>query len=139
MRYLTIKIREDDNFIFGLNNIDYSKIVYAVEGPIDSLFVKNAIAVGGTAFGKLNTIGIPKEKIVVVFDNQPRNKEVVKLLNKAIESDYKVVIWPQNITEKDINEMVMNGLSPDEILRIISSNTFSGLEAQAKFIFWKKV
>lgn len=136
LRYITVKIKEDDNFIFGLDNVDQNKLVYAVEGPIDSLFVKNAIAVGGTSFGKLNSIGISKEKLVVVFDNQPRNKEVVKLFDKAIQNDYKVVIWPQNIIEKDINEMILAGKNIDKLLK---ANTYSGLEAKMKFIGWKRV
>ncbi|NBP01845.1 MAG: DNA primase [Proteobacteria bacterium] len=136
LRYITFKIKEEDNFIFGLDKIDTNKLVYAVEGPIDSLFVKNAIAVSGTSFGKLKSIGVPKEKLVIVFDNQPRNKEVVKLFDKAIENDFKVVVWPQNILEKDINEMFLAGKNIDKLLKL---NTFSGLEAKMKFIGWKRV
>jgi hypothetical protein len=61
------------------------------------------------------------------------------MMQDAIKSDHNVVIWPDTLQGKDINEMVMSGISVDEIERIISSNTFRGLEAQAKFTFWKKV
>ncbi len=136
LRYVTIKVKEDVPFIFGLDQIDYNKKVFAVEGPLDSLFIKNSIAVGGTTFNKIETIGIPKENLVVVFDNQPRNKEVVKLVNKAIENDFSVVIWPQNLVEKDINDMVLAGKNIDKLL---NGNIFTGLEAKMNFTVWKRV
>lgn len=136
LRYVTIKVDEASPFVFGLDKIETDKTVYAFEGPIDSLFVKNAIAVGGTTFSKLTTIGIPKENLVVVFDNQPRNKDVVKLMNKAIENDFSVVVWPQNLVEKDINDMVLAGKNIDKLLK---NNVFKGLEAKMNFVAWKRV
>ena len=135
LRYLAIKISEDKPFIFGLDSIDKTKKVYVVEGPLDSLFIPNCIAVGGTAFGKLDMIGIPKEQLVVIFDNQPRNKEVSKLIDKAINNNYNVVLWPQTIEEKDINDMVLANKDP---VKIISKNIYSGLEAKMKFVAWKR-
>ena len=135
LRYLTIKIKEDVPFIYGLDHVKKDKRVYAVEGPIDSLFVKNSIAVGGSAFSKLDSIGIDKNNIVVVFDNQPRNKEVVKLIDKAITNDFSVVIWPQYLVEKDINDMVLSGKNIDKLLK---DNVYSGLEAKMKFVAWKR-
>lgn len=136
LRYLTIKINEDIPFVFGLDKIDINKLVYAVEGPLDSLFVDNSIAVGGTAFSKLDSLGISKDKLVVVLDNQPRNREVVKLIDRAIESGHKVVIWPHNVLEKDINDMILSGKNINKILK---DNTYVGLEAKLKFIAWKRV
>ena len=75
----------------------------------------------------------------LIFDNEPRNKEIVKMMQDAIKLNNYIVIWPDTIEAKDINEMVMSGISPDEIENIISSNTFTSLEAQTKFVFWKKV
>ena len=121
LRYLTIKIKEEIPFVFGLDHVDKNKRVFAVEGPIDSLFVKNSIAVGGTTFSKLESIGIPKENLVVVFDNQPRNKDVVKLISKAIDNDFSIVVWPQNLVEKDINDMVLSGKNIDKLLNLIIS------------------
>jgi len=136
LRYITIKVQEDVPFIFGMDIIDTNKKVFAVEGPLDSLFIKNAIAVGGTTFNKLESIGISKENLVIVFDNQPRNKEVVKLVNKAIENNFNVVIWPQNLIEKDINDMVIAGKN---IEKILNANIFNGLEAKMNFTVWKRV
>ncbi len=78
-------------------------------------------------------------KKILIFDNEPRNKEVMNLMQNAIKSDQYVVIWPNTMRGKDINEMIMNGYTQSEIQEIISSNSFKGLEAQAKFTFWKKI
>jgi hypothetical protein len=135
LRYVTIKINEDKPFIFGLDFIDRNKKVYVVEGPIDSLFIPNCIAVAGTAFGKLDSLGIPKERLIVIFDNQPRNKEVCKIIDKTINSNYNIVIWPQTLEEKDINDIVLTGKEP---LNIIKKNIYNGLEAKMKFVSWKR-
>ena len=135
LRYITVKVQEDVPLIFGMNTVEKNKLVYVVEGPIDSLFIKNSIAVTGTSFGKLSDLGINTNKLVVVIDNQPRNKDVCKVVEKNIDLGYNVVIWPQIILEKDINEMVIAGKN---ISKILKDNTFSGLTAKAKFYAWKR-
>ena len=135
LRYLTVKVKEDTPLIFGIDTVDKTKPIHVVEGPIDSLFVDNCIAVAGTSFGKLWELNLSKEKLIVIFDNQPRNKEVCKLISKNIDLGFHVVIWPQTIEEKDINEMVVAGRN---IKKIIKDNTFVGLTAKAKFIAWKR-
>lgn len=135
LRYVTIKIQEDAILSFGLADVDITKTIYVVEGPIDSLFLPNAIAVTGTAFNKIEMLGLPKDKLVVVVDNQPRNKDVSKILGDIVNKDYNTVIWPQTLEEKDINDMVLAGLDP---LNIIKKNTCSGLTAKVKFMAWKR-
>ncbi len=136
LRYITVKIKEETPLIFGLNEIDPSKPIYVVEGPIDSLFLSNAIAVGSSSLGKIKQLKKQDVEYVMVFDNQPRNKELCKLIERAIDSSYRLVIWPQTILEKDINDMVLAGKN---ITKIIKDNTFQGLEAKMKFIGWKRV
>ena len=139
LRYVTLRTNDSkDKLIFGVDRVNIHEPVKIVEGPIDSLFLSNCIA-SGDANLSLTSKNISAGKKVLIFDNEPRNKEIVKMIEVAIKSDNYVVIWPNTINGKDINEMVMSGLSVGEIENIISSNTFSGLEAQAKFIFWKKV
>jgi hypothetical protein len=121
-----------------MDRIDLEKPVKIVEGPIDSLFLSNCLA-SGDANLALTAKNISAKKIILIFDREPRNKQIVKMMQDAIKLDYDIVIWPDNIEGKDINEMIMNGLSHDEIERIISSNTFKSIEAQLKFNFWKKV
>ena len=60
-------------------------------------------------------------------------------MEQAIEEHFNIVIWPEMIEEKDINEMVLNGFSPDDIQDIISKNTFVNLRAKMEFINWKKI
>ena len=137
-KYYTIKVGEDVEKIYGLDRVDYGKRIYVVEGPIDSLFLPNAVAVSGSSFDT-PTIRQLLTNATIVMDNEPRNKDIVKLMQESIKSNHHIVIWPDTIQAKDINEMIVSGLSMDEIESIISSNTVSGLEAQLKFNFWKKV
>lgn len=139
LRYITIRtVDSDKKLIYGMDRVNLSETVKLVEGPIDSLFLSNCVA-SGDANLKITAKLIDSDKKILIFDNEPRNKEIVKMMQDAIKSEHNVVIWPDHIVGKDINEMVMNGLSPDEIESIISNNTFKGLEAQTRFTFWKKV
>ena len=79
------------------------------------------------------------EEVAIIFDNQPKNREVGKLMNKYIEMGYKMVIWPDSVPGKDINEMIENGLTSEEIHSIINLNTFQGLSAKAKYAMWRKI
>lgn len=135
LRYVTIKVKEEVPLIFGLDSVDKEKPVYVVEGPIDSLFLPNSIAAGSSDLKTVSKINLPKEQLILIFDNQPRNNEICKLIDKAITHNYKVVIWPQTLLQKDINEMVLGGLDP---LKIIQNNTYEGLTAKAKFMSWKR-
>ena len=133
IRYLAINIVEDVVQIYNLDAVDFSKPVVCVEGPLDSLFLSNAVAVGGSAMKSARKL-LPSNTIYV-FDNEPRNKEICKLIHKQIESGFTVCIWPENITEKDINEMVKVDLDVEDI---IYKNSCSGLEARMKFSHWRK-
>jgi hypothetical protein len=134
-KYITIVLDQNQKKIFGLDRVDDSRNIIIVEGPIDSLFLPNCIAV---AQGDLR---LPqyKGKSTLVFDNEPRNREIIKNIEKAIEEDYSVVIWPDDITEKDINDMIVGGMTNLEILNIIHRNTFSNLEAKTQLLHWKKI
>ena len=139
LRYITLRTNDSqDKLIFGMDRVDLNQTVKIVEGPVDSLFLKNCIA-SGDANLVLCADAISSDKIVLIFDNEPRNKEIVKMMQNAIGLKYDVVIWPDTIGGKDINEIILSGKSQDEIEEIISSNTFKGIEAQLKFNMWKKV
>lgn len=139
LRYVTVRMDNgNDHLIYGLDTVDLSKKVYIVEGPLDSLFINNSVASGGTALTQVADKISAMEK-VLVFDNEPRNKEVVKIVKKSIDSSFDVVVWPDYIKGKDINEMIQLGMSPDDVLKVIDQNTFTGLEAQMKYTLWKKV
>jgi len=132
-KYLTIKLDDDTTKIFGLDKVDKSKQIYAVEGPFDSLFLDNCIAVGGADLNKL------KNDIIIIFDNEPRNREICKQMSFCIRLDKKIVIWPDSMKHKDINDMIMAGYTKEQIQEIIDSNTFSSAAAQLRFAEWKKI
>ena len=134
-KYITIILDSERDKIYGLNNVDWNKKVYVVEGPIDSLFLENCIA---TAQSDLR-IRNKKDNIILVPDNEPRNKEIVKQIGKFIDEGYSVVLWPEYVKEKDINEMVISGRTDTEIKTIINEHVYSGIEAKTQFVFWKKV
>lgn len=136
LRYITVKVKDNVPLIFGLETVNKNKTIYVVEGPIDSLFLENSIAAAGTSFSKIETLGLDTSNLVMIFDNQPRNKDVVNAIEKNINKGYNVVIWPQTIEEKDINDMVVAGKN---VKRIVKENTFSGLAAKAKLYSWKRV
>ena len=137
-KYYTIKVDETEEKIYGLDRVDYSKRIYVVEGPIDSLFIPNAIAVSGSSFDT-PTIRQLLTNATIVMDNEPRNKDIVKQLAKYIELGYNVVMYPDTVQEKDINDMIMSGKTSTEILDLINTNTFSGMEAKLRFSEWKKI
>jgi transcription elongation factor Elf1 len=137
-KYYTIKVDETEEKIYGLDRVDYSKRIYVVEGPIDSLFLGNAIAVSGASFDT-PTVRSLLPNATIVMDNEPRNKDIVRQLAKYIELGYNVCIFPESVVEKDINDMILSGKTPDEILELINTNTHRGIEAKLKFSLWKKV
>ena len=138
-KYYTIKVDETQEKIYGLDRIDYSKRIYVVEGPIDSLFLPNAIAVSGASFDT-PTIRQLLANATIVMDNEPRSREITKFLHKNIEAGYSVCMFPEHIEQKDINDMVLHGnMTPSEIVDTINTNTFKGIEAKLKFSTWKKI
>ena len=132
-KYITIRLDDDTTKIFGLDRIDDSRQVYAVEGPLDSLFLDNCIAVGGADLAKL------ENDTVIIFDNEPRNREICKQMDSCIGFDKKIVIWPDSMKHKDINDMIMAGYVKEQIQEIIDDNIFSGASAKLRFSEWKKI
>ena len=139
LRYITVKIDENAPKIFGLDTIDRSKTVYVVEGPIDSMFLDNAVGMAGADLTVDSLSALGANDLVFVFDNEPRSKEIVKRIEKVIDMGYSISLFPDYVKEKDINDMVLAGRDAEEIQAIISSNTYQGLSAKAKLSEWRKV
>ena len=133
VKYITVMIDEGAPKIYGLDDIQKDKTVYITEGPFDSTFIRNAIAMCG-ADADIRDFGFSDP--VWIYDNEPRNREIINRISKTIERGEKVIIWPNNIHEKDINEMVLSG---HDVQKMIELNTYFGLEAKLKFTIWKKV
>ncbi len=137
LRYITIILDETQPKMWGLDRVDFSRPYYVLEGPIDACFVKNAIATaGGKITSELMKIKANIDNAIVVYDNQPRNKDVVSNLWNAVRANYQCIIWPENLEYKDINDMVLAGIDVESLLE---ERTFQGLNAEQEFNHWKKV
>jgi hypothetical protein len=141
-KYLTMKFREDYPKVFGWDKLDLHQTVYVVEGPIDSLFLPNAIAVAGALSNIkdiLKFIGVMKyENVVIVPDNERRNKQTCKFIEGVIKDGFSVVIWPESVTKKDINDLIISGMSEQKILDLIKGNCYKGIVASLKFNQWRR-
>jgi hypothetical protein len=135
-KYLTIKIDKGAQKIYGLDRIDVTKKIYVVEGPIDSLFLPNAVAVAGAHLDLHLLDGVLSKTVVI--DNEPRNKEITTQLDGYIKKGYACYIPPDNLLAKDINDLAMSGMSQSEIVDLIDSNTFTGIAATLRFTQWRK-
>ena len=133
VKYITVMFDDNAPKIYGLDDVEKSEAVYVTEGPFDSTFIRNAIAMCG-ADADVSRWGI--DNPVWIYDNEPRNREITNRISKTIDAGHSVVIWPSDIDDKDINDMVMSG---KDVQSVIESNIYSGLEAKLKFTTWKKI
>ena len=133
VKYITVMLHEEAPKVYGMDQIEKGRSVYVVEGPFDSTFVKNSIALCGSD-GDLEHFKTCD--LIYVYDNEPRNKEIVSRIERCIRDNRRVVIWPNSIGQKDINDMVLAG---HDIMSVLESNTYLGLEAQVQFNIWKKI
>jgi ssDNA-binding Zn-finger/Zn-ribbon topoisomerase 1 len=133
VKYITVMLDEEAPKVYGLDKINKGETVYVVEGPFDSTFVSNSVAMCGSDSSLACLEG---SSIVYVYDNEPRNKEIVGKIEKCINRGERVIIWPLGIEQKDINDMVLVG---HDIMSMLQSNIYSNLEAKIKFNNWKKV
>jgi hypothetical protein len=126
---------------YGLDRLNPNQKYYVVEGPFDSMFLDNAIAVGGSDLsGALTRLGIPKENAVMVFDNEKKNQEILQHMDKAINQGYNICIWPKNMLYKDINDLRKLGdMSSSEIMKTIDDHTYNGILAKLEFTQWKNM
>ncbi len=133
VKYITTIFYDEAPKIYGLDNIRRGAPVFVTEGPFDSTFLLNSIALCG-ADGDVRKWGVSTP--VWVFDNEPRSKEITTRISSTIAKGDSVVIWPSHVHEKDINDMVLAG---HDVQSIVESNTYDGLEAHLKFTTWKKI
>ena len=133
VKYITVMLQDEAPKLFGLDKIDDTKPIYITEGPFDSTFLENSVAMCGS---DLDIRSFGWGSYIWIFDNEPRNREIIGRINNTIDRGDQIVIWPSNIDEKDINDMVLSG---HNVKSIVESNIYSSLEAKIKFNNWKKV
>lgn len=133
IKYVSIKVNDEVEKVYGLYEANRDRTTYCVEGPFDSLFVDNCLA---SCDANLTRV----DADVFIWDNQPRNKDVLKYMEAAIEAKKKVVIWPFVPKEKmDINDLIKKGVTREQLMKTIKKSTYSGLTARMKFMEWKKL
>lgn len=138
MRYITVKIDTEQEKIFGLDKVDPMKPIMVCEGPFDSLFLPNAIATADSNLAAAANV-FDKSKLILIPDCEPRNANIVRNIGKFIKNGFAVCLLPESFGVKDINDAIKNGLTQEELLVIISNNTFSGLRAELEYLNWKKI
>jgi len=136
VKYITIILDDNKPKLYGWDDVDWNKSVYIVEGPFDSMFLENSIAMVGADMDYMFFKNKPEVEFVFVYDNEKRNKEMINRVEKTIDMKFPIVIWPKDLKYKDINDMILAGIN---VKKIIKENTFMGLEAKAKLIGWKRV
>jgi hypothetical protein len=137
LRYITVVVDDTVPKLYGLETLNRKEKIYVFEGPIDSCFIPNSIATaGGELSSAINVL--PKEHLVIIYDNEPRSVETKKKIEKAIISGYNVCVWPQNFEHKDVNDAILAGLTADFIRYIIDLNTHRDLKAMIALKSWSK-
>ena len=137
IRYVTVKVHEDAPKVFGLERWNSDQHTYLVEGPIDSLFLPNCLAMAGADMSDLSILD--KDKTTLIFDNEPRNFQIARSMIKSLQDGWKIVVWPNSITCKDINDMVLTSIKDARLVEIINRNTYSGQRGEWEVKSWKKV
>lgn len=137
-RYVTIRLTNNDPLIYGLESIDTMERIYVVEGPIDSMFLPNAVACGGSDLVRAMKL-LPKGQVTLVFDNQPRNKDLIALIEKACRWGYTIFVWPNYVNGKDINDLILEEMTPQQVVSLINKNTHQDLSLKLAIRDWKKV
>ena len=142
MRYITIRFDEGVPKLFGLDKVDPNRRVYVTEGPIDSLFLPNAIALAGSECDVdsiLEYTGTTKERLIHVLDNEPRNIHIHNRMYELMDAGFQVCIWPSSNKYKDINAMVKDGgMNIADIQLTIDNNLFTGLMGRIQMASWVK-
>ena len=131
MRYITVMLNEDAPKLYGLDHINKNETIYIVEGPLDSFFLENSVAMCGS---DVDIRSFGWSDYIWVYDNEPRSRQITDKLSKSIDAGDRVVIWPSSIKEKDLNDMVTSGIN---VKNVIQSNVYQGLKAKLQLSNWK--
>lgn len=139
LRYVTLKFDTTSSKIFGREALNKSTPSFVLEGPIDSFFIPNSVALCGGDVVDSNLGFLDKDKTIVVLDNEPRNADTISRMHKAVELGFRVCVWKAMPSRyKDINAMVLGGFTPNQIIKQIQEHSFSGLGAKLQIASWSK-
>lgn len=137
-RYITVKLNPDKELVYGLNKkLNKKNPILVLEGPIDTLFIQNSVAISGSNFDQIEYVKANKDNVILVYDNEPRSPIITNKIHNSIKHGFSVCIWG-NIEGKDINEMILKGYDAEYIYNYIIDHSYDGLQATTHFTFWKR-
>ena len=131
MRYITVMLDDSAPKLYGLDHINKNETIYIVEGPLDSFFLENSVAMCGS---DVDIRSLGWSDYIWVYDNEPRSRQITDKLSKSIDAGDSVVIWPRSIKEKDLNDMSNSGVN---VQSVVQSNVYQGLKAKLQLSNWK--
>ena len=137
LRYINIKT-SNEPMIYGLDKVNVGQNIFVTEGAFDAMLLPNAVSASGSDLKKVEKV-LPSNLLTYIYDNEPRNGEIVKKIFSTIEAGAKVVIFPKTINHKDLTDCVRAGLEIEELIEVLNNNTFEKLRALVKFNEWKKI
>lgn len=123
-----------DKTIFNINQIDSNMDhVFIFEGPINSCFLKNGIAIGGIQESSYQLFTncqeeqmnkYPFHKRIWVLDSQWIDKAAFNKTKKLLELKEKVFMWPKEIGKicKDFNDIALKLKSYEISTDFVMSN-----------------
>ena len=137
-RYIHLRLDKDKDFVFGSERVNPNKTIYVTEGQIDSLFLDNAVAIGGAHYDIPFMYAIKTNAVIIPDSDWKRNSQVGKQLKKVIANGFKVAFLPDTLKGKDLNDIVKNGINTTQLKEIVDANTKQGLSAQLEYALLKK-
>lgn len=139
IKYVSVQLRPERPFLFAHDRVQTGSMVYALEGPIDAMFLPNAVASGGgDVTREISRSPLKPEDVAVVYDSERRSAPTVKKMISAVERGFNVCVWPESIQQKDVNDMVLSGMSASQVLMIINECTLKGPAALAAIAAWRR-
>tara|TARA_R110000787_G_scaffold100723_1_gene205790 strand:+ start:7518 stop:8543 length:1026 start_codon:yes stop_codon:yes gene_type:complete len=136
-----------DKPLFNYDNIDSDlDYIFICEGPIDSFFVQNGVAVAGIqkdcktdGFNSSQRSQLDRFiglKPIWVLDSQHLDETSMKRSLALIERGDNVFIWPKDfgMKFKDLNEMACSLNIKKIPSKFILKNTYSGMKAKYKLL-----
>lgn len=135
IKYIIVSLGIDDNLLYGVDDINEAKWILVTEGALDSLFLDNCIAVNGLNKFDNEYTQQRKNNVILVLDNEKRNKQVSKEVKKLIDKGYRIYYNKGNLKGKDINDyFTLNDISKEYMMQDILDNNEQGLLAKLNYV-----
>jgi len=129
--------------VFNYSNLSsVCNKIFIFEGPIDSFFVQNGVAIGGIQSTSKNTFTplqqsqidrYPFYDKIWVLDNQYIDESAKQKTLILLKEGHSCFIWPRELKMlKDFNDICIKGKRDEITSLFILSNTYKGVEGIVK-------